>query len=68
MAGLAVATLFILGGIFSFLPVPGIWMLPLGLLLITEDVEFLQRPLDREAVGPSTAEMAKNPEVTGGLF
>ena len=30
---LVIAILLILGGIFSFLPVLGIWMLPLGLLL-----------------------------------
>jgi hypothetical protein len=44
-ARLAVAILFILGGIFSFLPVLGVWMLPLGLLLIAQDVRSLQRPL-----------------------
>jgi hypothetical protein len=44
-ARLAVAILFILGGIFSFLPVLGIWMLPLGLQLIAQDVHFLQKPL-----------------------
>jgi len=44
-ARLAVAVLFILGGVFSFLPVLGIWMLPLGLLLIAQDVHFLQKPL-----------------------
>ena len=31
--------------IFSFLPILGIWMLPLGLLLIAQDVPFLQQPL-----------------------
>jgi hypothetical protein len=44
-ARLAAALLLILGGIFSFLPVLGIWMLPLGLLLIAQDVPFLQKPL-----------------------
>jgi hypothetical protein len=42
---LAIAVLLILGGIFSFLPILGIWMLPLGLLLIAQDVPFLQKPL-----------------------
>jgi hypothetical protein len=42
---LVVALLLILGGIFSFLPVLGIWMLPLGLMLIAQDVPFLQKPL-----------------------
>jgi hypothetical protein len=39
------AVLLILGGIFSILPVLGIWMLPLGLLLLALDVPALQRPL-----------------------
>jgi hypothetical protein len=30
---------------FSFLPVLGIWMLPLGLLLIACDVPFLRKPV-----------------------
>ena len=44
-ARLAMAILLIVGGIFSFLPVLGLWMLPLGLLLIAQDVPFLQKPL-----------------------
>ncbi len=39
--------LLILGGIFSILPFLGIWMLPLGLLLIARDVPILQRPIGR---------------------
>lgn len=39
--------LLILGGVFSFLPVLGIWMLPLGLLLIALDLPFLQEPMNR---------------------
>ena len=42
---LVVAMLLILGGIFSFLPILGIWMLPLGLLLIAQDVPLLEEPL-----------------------
>lgn len=38
------AILLILGGIFSILPVLGLWMLPLGLLLFAQDVPFLQKP------------------------
>jgi hypothetical protein len=41
------ALLLILGGIFSFLPVLGLWMLPLGLLLFAQDVPALQGPLAR---------------------
>ncbi len=39
--------LLILGGVFSILPLLGIWMLPLGLLLIAYDVPFLRRPVGR---------------------
>jgi hypothetical protein len=39
------AVLLILGGIFSILPVLGLWMLPLGLLLFAQDVPILQPPL-----------------------
>jgi hypothetical protein len=42
---LVIAILLILGGVFSFLPILGLWMLPLGLLLIAQDVPFLQKPL-----------------------
>jgi hypothetical protein len=42
---LVVALLLILGLIFSFLPVLGLWMLPLGLLFIAQDVPLLQKPL-----------------------
>ena len=37
--------LLVVGGGFSFLPVLGIWMLPLGLLLIAYDVPFLRKPV-----------------------
>jgi hypothetical protein len=43
----AVSLLLVLGGVFSFLPVLGLWMLPLGLIVISQDLVFLQRPLVR---------------------
>jgi hypothetical protein len=39
------AILLVFGGIFSILPVLGLWMLPLGLLLIAQDIPFLQKPV-----------------------
>jgi hypothetical protein len=42
-----VSALLILGGVFSFLPVLGVWMLPLGLIIISQDLPFLQAPLLR---------------------
>jgi len=40
-AGLALVA----GGVFSFLPLLGVWMLPLGLLLLAQDLPFLRRPM-----------------------
>jgi hypothetical protein len=42
-----VGALLVLGGIFSILPFLGLWMLPLGLLLIAYDVPVLRAPVGR---------------------
>ena len=39
------AILLIVGGIFSFLPILGLWMLPLRLVLFAQDVPILQKPI-----------------------
>ena len=39
--------LLVVGGIFSILPVLGVWMIPLGLLLLAYDVPFLREPVGR---------------------
>ena len=39
------AILLLLGGVFSFLPILGVWMLPLGLLVLAVDVPPLKRPV-----------------------
>jgi hypothetical protein len=44
-----VALLLVAGGVLSFLPVLGIWMLPLGLMLIAADLAVLRRPMARFA-------------------
>ncbi len=41
-----VALLLIAGGVFSFLPILGLWMLPLGVLLLALDLAFLQGPVN----------------------
>lgn len=46
-----VGIFLIVGGVFSILPFLGIWMLPLGLMLIAADVAFLRKPMARFAVG-----------------
>lgn len=39
------AILLVIGGILSFLPILGLWMLPLGLILIAQDIPPLQKPV-----------------------
>jgi hypothetical protein len=39
--------LLILGGIFAILPILGLWMLPLGLVMLAKDVPVLRRPTAR---------------------
>jgi hypothetical protein len=39
------ALLLIAGGFLSFLPVLGVWMLPLGLLLLAVDLPVLRGPI-----------------------
>ena len=46
VARIPLGVLLILGGIFSILPLLGIWMLPLGLLLLALDLPFLQGPMN----------------------
>lgn len=44
-ARIPLAIFLVFGGIFSFLPVLGLWMLPLGLLLFAQDVPPLRKPV-----------------------
>lgn len=47
LARIVVSILLIIGGLLAFLPILGFWMLPLGLMIIAEDLPFLQPPLVR---------------------
>ena len=60
-----IALLCIVGGIFSFLPVLGIWMLPLGLLLIAQDVPFLRKPIARFTIWGMSKWVALRLWITG---
>lgn len=42
---IATGCLFIGGGLLAFLPVLGIEMLPIGLLLLAEDIPLLREPI-----------------------
>ena len=43
-ARIPIGVALILGGAFSILPLLGLWMLPLGLLMLAQDIPFLRRP------------------------
>ncbi len=47
---LPAGVLFVVGGIFSILPILGLWMLPLGLALLSEDIPPLKGWLERAAL------------------
>src|SRR5262245_55752945 len=47
---LPLGALFIIGSFFWFLPVLGLWFLPVGLLLIAQDVPPLRRPVGKMAL------------------
>ena len=42
---LPVGALLTLGGVFSILPILGLWMLPIGMMLLAVDVPPLQTPV-----------------------
>ncbi len=39
----AAGVLLVIGGLLGFLPVLGFWMLPLGLILLSDDIPWLRR-------------------------
>ena len=41
------AIFLVLGGVVGFLPILGFWMVPLGLVLIADDLPFLRGPIAR---------------------
>lgn len=44
------AILLIVGGFLGFLPILGFWMIPLGVLLLAQDIPFLRGPAGRALV------------------
>jgi hypothetical protein len=47
---IVIGVLFIFGGLFSILPVLGVWMIPLGLLVLSVDIPRVRRWRRRLAV------------------
>jgi len=44
---ISVGTLLCVGGVFGMLPILGFWMLPVGLVLLADDVPPLRRAIER---------------------
>lgn len=42
-----IGALFMVAGVFGFLPILGFWMLPLGVAFIALDIPFAQRRINR---------------------
>lgn len=47
---LPIALILIFGGLLSFLPVLGFWMLPIGLLLLAVDLPLLRGPVSNAMI------------------
>ena len=43
LARMGMGIAFMIGGVFSFLPILGLWMLPLGLVILSVDMPFVRR-------------------------
>ena len=50
LARVALGIAFILGGLLSFLPVLGVWMLPVGLIILSIDFAIVRRWRRRSTV------------------
>lgn len=58
---MGLGVLFLIGGVFAFLPVLGLWMIPLGLAILSVDIPWVRRHSARAMVAfhrryPRTAE------------
>ncbi|WP_284773859.1 hypothetical protein [Agrobacterium sp. lyk4-40-TYG-31] len=45
-----IGVLLIVGGILGFLPILGFWMVPLGLLILSQDLPYVRRKRRRLAI------------------
>lgn len=50
IARVALGASFVVGGIFSFLPILGLWMLPVGLIILSIDFAIVRRWRRRSTV------------------
>jgi purine-cytosine permease-like protein len=50
IARIALGCLFVVMGLFGFLPILGFWMVPVGLLILSHDIPVVRRQRRRFAV------------------
>ena len=67
-ARIPVGVLLIIGGCLAILPVFGLWMLPLGLTLLADDIPPLRRFRDRALTGSSGAGRTGSPPPAPGRW
>ncbi|ALN73442.1 MULTISPECIES: hypothetical protein [unclassified Aureimonas] len=68
LARMALGIAFLIGGVFSFLPILGLWMLPLGLIILSIDLAFVRRWRRRTEVKwgrRQRLKFANNPQAAG---
>lgn len=54
-----IGLLLVVGGVLGFLPILGFWMVPLGLLVLSQDLPFVRRQRRRLTVWWATRRRAK---------
>lgn len=47
---IVIGVLLVIGGLFGFLPILGFWMIPLGLLVLSQDLPYVRRKRRRLAI------------------
>jgi hypothetical protein len=54
-----IGSALVIGGILGFLPILGFWMVPLGLLVLSQDLPFVRRKRRRLSVWWARRQRAK---------
>lgn len=62
LARIGLGSALMLGGVFAFLPVLGVWMLPLGLLVLSQDIPLVRRWRRRAMIHLSRRRRKADPE------
>lgn len=50
LARIIVGCLLVVGGLFAFLPILGLWMIPVGFLVLSQDIAWVRRKRRAAAV------------------